>query len=160
MPSRQDERVLPWIKRPDLLIDRYDAGSWVVKDPLTLTYTYLDDLECRILQLLDGRITFSGLLNRARQVSLDASVTAEELAEFIRITGWPQIDPSNVTIAGQLEWWSEEWCCMAVCFRESVSASSNANPIAESDCPTECSDAGCAKTCAAADNSFRDDVWY
>ena len=74
--------IVPWIKRHDLVIQPHDAGGWVVKDPLTLQFSLLSQLELNILNLLDGQLTFTQLLARARQLS-GTSLSAEELVDFI-----------------------------------------------------------------------------
>lgn len=76
--------IFPWIKRPDLIAVPHDSGGWVVKDPLTLHYTLLDDAEYAVLQLLDGRRRFAELLNDAIAACPHAGITAQDLADFIR----------------------------------------------------------------------------
>ena len=76
--------TFPWIKRPDLIAAPHDTGGWVVKDPLTLQYALLNDLEYRLLNLLDGRTGFPELLRQAQGLAPAAALTAEDLADFIR----------------------------------------------------------------------------
>ncbi len=74
----------PWIKRPDLIAVPHDTEGWVVKDPLTLQYALLNDVEYRLLNLLDGRLAFGELLKRAQDIDPTAGITADDLGEFIR----------------------------------------------------------------------------
>ncbi|MEZ6125762.1 MAG: hypothetical protein R3C49_21670 [Planctomycetaceae bacterium] len=57
---------LSWMKRQDLIAVPHDSSGWVVKDPLTLNYAWLDDAEFAILNLLDGRMTFTETLREIR----------------------------------------------------------------------------------------------
>jgi len=74
----------PWIKRQDLVAVPHDSGGWVVKDPLTLHYAYLDDVEFTILNFMDGKISLVSLMERIERFFPDRGLTPEDLSHFIR----------------------------------------------------------------------------
>ncbi len=76
--------LFPWIKRPDLISVPHDSGGWVVKDPLTLHYTWLDETEHAILNLLDGKVTLQTLLNSVHQLSPQQAITASDIGPFVQ----------------------------------------------------------------------------
>ena len=76
---------LPWRKRSDLQFAADEGGGWIVKDPLTLQYLILNDLEFHLLQLLDGRRTFDELLSEVRQRFTDHRLAREELTGFLQM---------------------------------------------------------------------------
>lgn len=75
---------LPWIKRADLQITPHDGGGWVVKDPVLMKYALLDDVECCLLQSLDGRISRSELVDRAVRRFPDRLLTADDVSAFLQ----------------------------------------------------------------------------
>lgn len=76
--------LFPWIKRPDLIAVPYDAGGWVVKDPLTLQYAFLNETEYSILELLDGRVTLQSLLLQVEKLSPRDAISADDLGFFVK----------------------------------------------------------------------------
>ena len=76
--------LFPWIKRPDLISVPHDSGGWVVKDPLRLQYTWLDETEYAILNFLDGHVTLQKLLLRLHELSPQDALTADDLGPFVR----------------------------------------------------------------------------
>lgn len=68
---------VPWKRRRDLSVVRHDSGGWVVKDPVSLNYALLDDVEFTILQALDGRTSMARIVDSlvrkfpGRQISID-----------------------------------------------------------------------------------------
>ena len=88
--------LFPWVKRCDLISFPHDSGGWVVKDPLTLHYTLLDDLEFQILSLLNGSIGTSALLRQVQKMAPDKGLTMEDLAEFVGVLAGHQLVRSNV----------------------------------------------------------------
>lgn len=76
--------LFPWTKRSDLISVPHDSGGWVVKDPLTLHYTWLDETEHAILNLLDGTVTLQGLLSNVHELSPEHAITADDLGPFVQ----------------------------------------------------------------------------
>lgn len=83
--------LFPWIKRPGLIAVPHDSGGWVVKDPLTLQYAYLNDVEYTILNFLDGRVTLNRLLQRVREVDPREELSADDLGPFVRLLAGHQL---------------------------------------------------------------------
>ncbi|MEO1981987.1 MAG: hypothetical protein ABGZ24_15825 [Fuerstiella sp.] len=81
----------PWLKRDDLVAVPHDSGGWVVKDPLTLHYTHLDDIEYSVLNLMDGRISFAEVLDRARQLCPERRLVPDDLGQFVRVLAGHQL---------------------------------------------------------------------
>jgi putative peptide zinc metalloprotease protein len=75
----------PWLKRDDLVAVPHDSGGWIVKDPLTLQYTHLDDIEYSVLDLMDGRISIGKMLERARQLCPERRLSLDDLGQFVRV---------------------------------------------------------------------------
>jgi len=69
----------------------HDSGGWVVKDPLTLHYTHLDDIEYSVLNLMDGRISFAEVLDRARQLCPERRLVPDDLGQFVRVLAGHQL---------------------------------------------------------------------
>ena len=84
--------------RSDLAVSRHDSGGWVVKDPIGLNYTLLDDAEYTILNLLDGRISLSSMMDNLRQRFPSKQLSADDLSDFIRILAGHQL--IRQTVAG------------------------------------------------------------
>ena len=100
----------PWIKRPDLIFQAHDSGGWLIKDPLTLTYTLLDDAEFQILQLMDGTLTLPELLRRARRWVPDRHLTADDIGHFVQSLASNQlIRRSSAGDADRLKPASSSW---------------------------------------------------
>jgi len=75
-------QLIQWIRRSDLIIRRHESDGWVLKDPLTLEYAFLNDLEFDVFRQLDGNISASQLLRHSAR--LDQKISREELGEFLR----------------------------------------------------------------------------
>ncbi|MCR9202786.1 MAG: HlyD family efflux transporter periplasmic adaptor subunit [Planctomycetaceae bacterium] len=75
---------LPWKKRADLQITPHDGGGWVVKDPVLSRYALLDDVECCVLQSLDGRTSRTELVDRALRRFPGCLLTTEDLSAFLQ----------------------------------------------------------------------------
>ena len=69
----------------------HDSGGWVVKDPLTLQYTHLDDIEFSVLNLMDGRTSFANMLERARQLCPERRLSLDDLGHFVRVLAGHQL---------------------------------------------------------------------
>ena len=76
--------LFPWIKRPDLIAVPHDSGGWVVKDPLTLKYSYLNDTEYSILNFLDGRVSLNRLLKLVHDLDPTDQLTPDDLGAFVQ----------------------------------------------------------------------------
>ena len=87
----------PWIKRQDLIVQAHDSGGWLIKDPLTLTYTLLEETEFQILQLMDGTRTVPQLLAKARRWVPDGEVTANDLSQFVQSLAGHQLIRQSVS---------------------------------------------------------------
>jgi len=69
----------------------HDSGGWIVKDPLTLHYTHLDEIEYSVLNLMDGQINFAEVLDRARQLCPERSLVPDDLGQFVRVLAGHQL---------------------------------------------------------------------
>lgn len=83
--------TIPWVKRADLIVTPHDSGGWVIKDPLTLSYTWLDNAEYLILNLLDGSISFAHLLKKVQGGYPARKLTAEDVVEFLQSLAGQQL---------------------------------------------------------------------
>ncbi len=54
--------VIPWRRRADLIVKQQDSGAWIVKDPLSLSCSLLDEKEMAVFRLLDGTRSIQELL--------------------------------------------------------------------------------------------------
>ncbi|MDG2129521.1 MAG: hypothetical protein P8K08_16095 [Fuerstiella sp.] len=81
----------PWLKRDDLVAVPHDSGGWIVKDPLTMQYTHLDDIEFSVLNLMNGRTSFAGMLERARQLCPERHLSLDDLGQFVRVLAGHQL---------------------------------------------------------------------
>ncbi len=89
---------IPWTKRLDLIVRRHDSDGWVLKDPLTLEYVFLNDSEFDIFSRLDGTVTIPQLLNRQRDISV------AELAGFLkRLAGRKLIRRTTPSVTSALQ---------------------------------------------------------
>lgn len=80
-----------WLKRDDLVAVPHDSGGWVVKDPLTLQYTHLDEIEFSVLNLMDGRTSFASMLERARQLCPERRLSLDDLGQFVTVLAGHQL---------------------------------------------------------------------
>jgi len=69
--------------RSDLVIRRHEAGGWTVKDPLSLQYLRLSEIEMAVLRMLDGRYPLERILTAVRTVWPDSGVTPNDLADLL-----------------------------------------------------------------------------
>ncbi|MEZ6061759.1 MAG: M50 family metallopeptidase [Planctomycetaceae bacterium] len=74
---------------------RHESEGWVLKDPLTLEYVVLNDLEFNIFNQLDGRVTASRLLQHVTR--LGEGISIEELSGFLRHLAARQLLRSTVS---------------------------------------------------------------
>ncbi len=81
----------PWLKRDDLVAVPHDSGGWVVKDPLTLHYTHLDEIEFSVLNLMDGHVSFAEMLEGARRLCPGRSLVPDDLKQFVRVLAGHQL---------------------------------------------------------------------
>lgn len=75
---------IPIRKRVDLVVRRQEDGRWIVKDPLLLQYSLLDDAEMSVLRSLDGNMTLSSILLRLRTGWPDRDVGVNDLRQLIQ----------------------------------------------------------------------------
>jgi len=83
--------LFPWIKRSDLLAVPHDSGGWVIKDPLTLQYSFLDDIEYAVLNLMDGQHDFASMLTQASRLCPKQPLTPDDLGQFIQALAGHQL---------------------------------------------------------------------
>lgn len=81
---------IPWLKRSDLQAVREPSG-WILKDPVSLTYTQLDEVEYATLNLLDGRTTLNRILTRLQNQFPHCQLIAEDIADFIGVLAGHQL---------------------------------------------------------------------
>lgn len=85
MNSGDQDNPITWQIRRDLTFHPHEAGGWIVKDPLTQRYTWLDDPEYQILRMLDGRITRGEVLRRSAQIFPDRQLDKTDIDDFLLI---------------------------------------------------------------------------
>lgn len=87
IPPRADaadrRQPVPWRKRGDLIIRQQDSGAWIVKDPLSLSYSLLNEQEMAILRMLDGSKSFSDLLRLLQAAWPQESFEREDITELL-----------------------------------------------------------------------------
>ena len=81
---------IPWIKRSDLRTVRLTDG-WVVKDPIALTYTQLDDVEYTTLSLLSGHTTLNNVLATLQRRFPHCQLSHEDLTDFFAVLAGHQL---------------------------------------------------------------------
>jgi len=84
--SASEEPLITWKLRGDLQIKRGSTtteSTWIVKDPLRLSYFYLEAEEMAFLRLLNGKSTLSMLLKELRAQFQDTEFSPENLRQFL-----------------------------------------------------------------------------
>ncbi|MCP4508455.1 MAG: hypothetical protein GY826_18950, partial [Fuerstiella sp.] len=61
------------------------------KDPLTLHYTHLDEIEFSVLNLMDGRVSFVEMLDGARKLCPERGLVPDDLEYFVRVLAGHQL---------------------------------------------------------------------
>ena len=79
----RSSNAVPWKSRSDLIIRTQDSGSWIVKDPLSLSYSLLREQEMAVLRLLNGRRSVDSILEHLRQAWPDIALRPHDLEELI-----------------------------------------------------------------------------
>ena len=70
--------------RSDLVIRRHESGGWTVKDPLSLQYLQLSEIEMAVLRMLNGRNPVQGILSAVQNVWQESGVTSDDLADLLK----------------------------------------------------------------------------
>lgn len=81
-----EEPAIAWRLRPDLQIQQADMGTdatRTIKDPLRLTYFYVEAEEMAFLKLLDGRNSMSEIMRQLRQDFPESEFAVENLRQFL-----------------------------------------------------------------------------
>lgn len=85
-PSSQQRHESPpveWRQRCDLIIRPQDSGYWIVKDPLSLSYTMLSEQEMAILRHVDGTRSIADLLGLLNSAWPQREFTREDVEDFL-----------------------------------------------------------------------------
>ena len=84
--NRATEALVPWRARRDLVAQSVAVEGevgWTLKDPLSLAYFRLRDVEFALFNLLDGRVTYAQLLELVRQKFPAERWTLENVRPFL-----------------------------------------------------------------------------
>jgi putative peptide zinc metalloprotease protein len=84
MPNDAIQARIPIRKRVDLVIRRQDDGRWVVKDPLSLQYSLLDDEEMSVLRSLNGQASMGSILRTLQTGWPDKELTVGDIRELLQ----------------------------------------------------------------------------
>ena len=86
-PTQQlEEPAIAWRLRSDLQIQRSDTGTdatQTIKDPLRLTYFYVQAEEMAFLKLLNGSNSLNGILRQLRLEFPESEFAIENLRQFL-----------------------------------------------------------------------------
>ena len=86
LPDHAAMRPVALRMRPDLSIHAQRAGqrrTWVVKDPVALTYFHLRDEEHAILQMLDGRTSLAEIKRQFERAFAPMQISLERIQSFL-----------------------------------------------------------------------------
>ena len=85
-PSSQQRHESPpveWCQRCDLIVRPQDSGYWIVKDPLSLSYTMLNEQEMAILRHVDGTRSIADLLGLLNAAWPLREFTRDDVEDFL-----------------------------------------------------------------------------
>lgn len=85
-PSSQQRHESPpveWRQRCDLILRPQDSGYWIVKDPLSLSYTMLSEQEMAVLRNVDGTRSIADLLALLNTAWPQREFTREDIEDFL-----------------------------------------------------------------------------
>lgn len=81
--QRQESPPIDWRQRCDLIIRPQDSGYWIVKDPLSLSYTMLNEQEMAVLRHVDGSRSVSDLLGLLNSAWPQREFTRDDVEDFL-----------------------------------------------------------------------------
>lgn len=81
--QRHESPPVDWRQRCDLIVRPQDSGYWIVKDPLSLSYTMLSEQEMAILRHVDGKRTIADLLSLLNSAWPQREFTREDVEDFL-----------------------------------------------------------------------------
>lgn len=76
--------VIPFKWRPDLQVRPHEGGGWVINDPLSAEYTFLNDHEYFAAVKLNGNVTGADWLSILQRHFPEFSITSEQLKLFLQ----------------------------------------------------------------------------
>jgi putative peptide zinc metalloprotease protein len=85
-PSSQQRHESPpveWRQRCDLILRPQDSGYWIVKDPLSLSYTMLSEQEMAVLRNVNGTRSITDLLGLLNTAWPQREFTREDVEDFL-----------------------------------------------------------------------------
>jgi putative peptide zinc metalloprotease protein len=81
--QRHESPPVEWRQRCDLIIRPQDSGYWIVKDPLSLSYTMLSEQEMAVLRHVDGTRSLADLLGLLNSAWPRREFTREDIEDFL-----------------------------------------------------------------------------
>ena len=81
--QRQESPPIDWRQRCDLIIRPQESGYWIVKDPLSLSYTMLNEQEMAVLRHVDGSRSVTDLLTLLNSAWPQREFTREDIEDFL-----------------------------------------------------------------------------
>lgn len=81
--QRQESPPIELRQRCDLILCPQDSGFWIVKDPLSLSYTLLSEQEMAILRNLNGTRSIADLLGLLNSAWPQRELTREDVEDFL-----------------------------------------------------------------------------
>lgn len=81
--QRQEPPPIEWRQRCDLIVRPQDSGYWIVKDPLSLSYTMLNEQEIAVLRHVDGTRSIADLLGLLNSAWPQREFTREDVEDFL-----------------------------------------------------------------------------
>ena len=81
--QRQESPPVEWRQRCDLIIRPQDSGYWIVKDPLSLSYTMLSEQEMAVLRHVNGSRSVTDLLGLLNSAWPQREFTREDVEDFL-----------------------------------------------------------------------------
>ena len=81
--QRLESPLVEWRQRCDLIVRPQDSGYWIVKDPLSLSYTMLSEQEMAILRHVDGSRSIADLLGLLNSAWPQREFTREDIEDFL-----------------------------------------------------------------------------
>jgi putative peptide zinc metalloprotease protein len=74
---------LMWRKRADLVIRQQDSGAWIIKDPLSLSYSLINEHEMSVLRMLDGTCSLHDVLQQLQRAWPDENLQANDVKDLL-----------------------------------------------------------------------------
>ncbi|MCA9050323.1 MAG: hypothetical protein KDA89_16420, partial [Planctomycetaceae bacterium] len=84
MSAAAEIRLIPWKWREDLVARLHEGGGWIIRDPISADFTFLDDHEYFAARMLTGRLPMGDWMRRLSNQFPDFVVSSGVLHHFLK----------------------------------------------------------------------------